>query len=134
MSGVVAPRAESIFTLGPNRRVVGIVLFCPECPNLTVEAPLRVETGDDYPPGQAPELVAQAGPLGFIARCDRCGFRVEMHGDRLPPVAMLGPWTEAERRQALRRATGPHSSPLCYGQVSGCSCREAGPGDGPGTP
>ncbi len=79
---MVAPKAETFFT---NRhRVVGIVLSCPEC-----DFPLRCETGNDYPFGKAPDLVGNAGPLGFLARCDCCGFRVKMHGDRLPTVAMI---------------------------------------------
>lgn len=86
---MVAPKAETIYTFGRRRDVVGIILFCPECPNITMAAPLRIETGDDHPAGHAPELVSQAGPLGFIARCDRCGFRVAMRGDRLPTVEML---------------------------------------------
>jgi hypothetical protein len=79
---MVAPRAETIFTNRHN--VVGIALFCPEC-----NSSLRCETGKDHPHGQAPDLVGNAGPLGFIARCDACGFRVKMRGDRLPTVAMM---------------------------------------------
>lgn len=81
---MVAPRAETMWTFGPNRKVVGIVLSCPEC-----EWPLRCETGNDHPHGKAPDLIANAGPLGFIARCDACGFRVQLRGDRLPTVAMM---------------------------------------------
>lgn len=85
---MVAPRAETIFTMHTHR-AVGIILFCPECP-LILGTPLRVETSADYANGYPlPELVAKAGPLGFIARCDVCGFRVELHGDRLPTVAMM---------------------------------------------
>lgn len=86
---MVAPRAETIFAgiRGGGRRIAGITLACPTC---TVGwRPLRVETAADYPPGKAPELAGNAGPLGFIARCDACGFRVELHGDRLPTVAMM---------------------------------------------
>lgn len=83
---MVAPKAHTIFT-DRYPRVVGIVLTCPEC---AYHRPLRCETPTDYPIGEAPELVSNAGPLGFILRCDACGFRVEMHGDRLPPVRMLG--------------------------------------------
>ncbi len=83
---MVAPKAETIFS-ARYRRAVGICLACPEC---RYGPALRCETPDDYPIGEAPDLVKNAGPLGFIVRCDRCGFRVEMHGDRLPPVRMLG--------------------------------------------
>jgi hypothetical protein len=87
---MVAPRAETIFDW--NRHVVvGVVLRCPECSGVLAN-PLRVETIADYVGvgGIAvPELVRNAGALGFILRCDVCGFRVEMHGDRLPTVAML---------------------------------------------
>ncbi len=81
---MVAPQAETIF--GRDQRVVGIILACPECP--TPWVPLRVETARDhtYP---VPELAGEPGPLGFILRCDVCGFRVEMKGNRLPTVAML---------------------------------------------
>lgn len=80
---MVAPKAETIFTNRQN--VVGIALTCPECDWLA----LRCEIVSDYPPLQCPDLVGNAGPLGFIARCDNCGFRVEMKGTRLAPVAML---------------------------------------------
>lgn len=85
---MVAPKAETIFTM--RHRTVGIVLFCPECPPV-LGTPLRVETIADYEfrPFPAPNLVTNAGPLGFIARCDDCGFRVEMHGDRLPTIGMM---------------------------------------------
>lgn len=84
---MVAPKAESIFNrLGV---VTGMLLHCPECP-LLLGRPLRVETPADYLGMMPiPDLVTNAGPLGFIARCDACGFRVEMHGDRLPTVAMM---------------------------------------------
>lgn len=82
---MVAPKAETIFTFG-QRKVVGIVLLCPVC---DIASPLRCETPKDYPVGEVPDLVGNAGPLGFVARCDVCGFRVEMHGDRLPPVRMM---------------------------------------------
>lgn len=90
---MVAPKAETIFTM--HHRTVGIVLFCPECPPI-LGTPLRVETMADYEfrPFPAPNLVTNAGPLGFIARCDDCGFRVEMHGDRLPTVAMMNVHSE----------------------------------------
>lgn len=86
---MVAPKAETIFTMHTHRPV-GIVLFCPECPSI-LGRPLRVETVADYEyrPFPAPNLVTNPGPLGFVARCDDCGFRVEMHGDRLPTVAMM---------------------------------------------
>lgn len=41
---MVAPHAETILTFGPNRKVVGIVLSCPEC-----DRPLRCEVPEDYP-------------------------------------------------------------------------------------
>lgn len=81
---MVAPKAR---TQRLFDRLVGIALYCPECPTILASM-LRVETVADYTT-EVPELVANAGPLGFIARCDACGFRVEMHGDRLPTVAML---------------------------------------------
>lgn len=71
-----------------RHRVIGILLTCPECP-LIAARPLRCETPADYRDFEAPPLVGNPGPMGFIARCDYCGFRVEMHGDRLPTVAML---------------------------------------------
>lgn len=84
---MVAPRAETIFT--HRHSVAVILLYCPECPPF-LGSPLRVETAEDYPKPRfpVPDLVGNAGPLGFIARCDQCGFRVEMHGNRLPTVAM----------------------------------------------
>lgn len=85
---VVAPRAESIFTT--RHMVVGIALQCPECPERAPSL-LRVEVPKDRPEtnGLMPDLDLQDHRLGFIARCDRCGFRVHMKGDRLPTVAML---------------------------------------------
>lgn len=84
---MVAPKAETIFTL--RNRVVGILLYCPECPPI-LGTPLRTETPKDYPGEvEVPEIVGKAGPLGFVARCDVCGFRVQMTGNRLPTVAMM---------------------------------------------
>jgi len=95
---MVAPRAETIFRdYGRRRAPVGILFACPECSPI-IAMPLRCETVEDFRPGEAPELVSNAGPLGFTARCDRCGFRVEMHGDRLPTVAMLKQAEEPEDR------------------------------------
>lgn len=83
---MVAPKAETLYSM--RHRIAGILLYCPECVSV-LGSLLRVETPNDYPFGECPDLVGNAGPLGFIARCDHCGFRVEMHGDRLPTVAML---------------------------------------------
>lgn len=79
---MVAPRVRDVLRGRP--RVVGIALECPTCSWF-----LRTETTADWPLGPVPNLVANPGPLGFVMRCDKCGFRVEMHGDRLPTVAML---------------------------------------------
>lgn len=80
---MVAPKARTIWTT-EDPRPRGITLFCPECR----WGILRCETPDDHAPGACPEEVANAGPLGFVARCDLCGFRVLLRGDRLPTVAM----------------------------------------------
>ena len=76
---MASPRAESIFTA--KGRLVGIQLGCPDCPEL-----LRVETPLDYPFGECPEIVGQAGALGLIASC---GCRVEMKSHRLARTQML---------------------------------------------
>lgn len=107
---MVAPKAETIFT---NRHiVVGVMLYCPECPTI-FGTPLRVEVPDDYPDSYpVPNLVGNAGPLGFIARCDKCGFRVEMHGNRLPTVAMMNQlgnrdtWTPKRLHDAVVKDAG----------------------------
>lgn len=76
------PKVESIFT---NRhQLVGLRFMCPEC-----DSGLRVESALDWPPGGCPENVGQVGGLTFVLRCDACGCRVEMKGNRLPPVGML---------------------------------------------
>lgn len=96
---MVAPKAETVFTV--NRNVVGIVLTCPDCEAVTtmlMNAPLRVETPADWAPGECPDEVGQAGPLGFVARCDACGFRVHLRGDRLPTTTMI----EMARQEADR--------------------------------
>lgn len=106
---MVAPKAESIFTM--RGEAVGIVLYCPECEPTTGirwTRPLRVETMADYEfkPFPTPNLVTNPGPLGFIARCDVCGFRVEMHGDRLPTVEMMDSAVTKDAVHARRAALG----------------------------
>jgi hypothetical protein len=79
---VVAPKARSIFT---NREhLVGLQLDCPDC-----STALRVETASDHRAGQCPDIVGNAGPLGFVVRCDACGCRIEMKENRLPRVDMM---------------------------------------------
>lgn len=77
-----APKAKSIFTT--KRRVIGVQLDCLEC-----SQSLRVETAADYPAGKCPDIVGHAGGLGFVVRCDGCGCRIEMKGNRLPSVGMI---------------------------------------------
>lgn len=101
---MVAPKAETIFTMGRERRPVGILLSCPDCSG-PFKMPLRCEVATDYPIGKCPDLVGNAGPLGFILRCDSCGFRVELHGDRLPTVAML------KADEQCNPELGTHSTP-----------------------
>ena len=79
---MTAPKAESIFT--SRRRLIGIRLDCPDC-----STSLRVESPLDYPAGECPEIVGHAGGLGFVVRCDSCGCRIEMKGNRLPRADML---------------------------------------------
>ena len=80
---MVAPKARDILNRG---RPLGVAFGCPECNGWYV---LRLETARDYPAGECPALAGQPGPLGFILRCDGCGFRVEMKGNRLATVAMI---------------------------------------------
>ena len=79
---MTAPRAANIFT--NRRRLVGLQLDCPDC-----SAALRVESPADYPAGKCPEIIGHAGGLDFVVRCDGCGCRIEMTGNRLPRVSML---------------------------------------------
>lgn len=96
---MVAPKARSIFDRA--REHVGVQLVCPECPNLTLERWLRVETVGDWPQGKAPDIVNNSGPLGFVLRCDSCGFRVHMKGDRLPTVDMMEQALAEDRSKPL---------------------------------
>lgn len=79
---MAAPRVENIITL--QGIPIGIVLLCPEAHN--PPRALRCESPADY---KYPSPIGNPSPFGFIARCDVCGFRVEMSGDRLPTVRML---------------------------------------------
>jgi hypothetical protein len=87
---VSAPTTKTIFTM--SGRSVGVQLLCPNC---EAERPtpkfiaLRCELPMDFKRGEVPDLAYRPGPMGFLLRCDRCGFRVEMHGDRLPTAWML---------------------------------------------
>jgi hypothetical protein len=63
----------------------GLRFSCPEC-----DQGLRVESPLDWPLGDCPKSVGQVGGFTFVLRCDACGCRVEMKGNRLPTVQMLG--------------------------------------------
>lgn len=82
-----APTTRTLFTM--SKRVVGVQMLCPDCEADQKYIALRCETALDYLPGYAPELAGHPSPLGFIARCDRCGYRVEIIGNRLPSALML---------------------------------------------
>lgn len=85
-----APTTKTLFHT--SGRIVGVQLLCPDCEIARKRVALRCELPNDYPdPESRPDLVYRPGPLGFLLRCDRCGFRLEMHGDRLPNAAMLNP-------------------------------------------
>lgn len=85
---MVAPRVRDIWDWDyGSQRTVGIQFSCPEC-DLWFRS-LRMETAKDWTGRMVPDLAAHPGPLGFILRCDGCGFRVEMHGNRLPTVGMM---------------------------------------------
>lgn len=128
---MVAPRAETIFT--SRRTVVGIMLFCPECPPV-LGSPLRVETPADYPNTYPlPELVGKAGPLGFIARCDQCGFRVEMHGDRLPTVKMMQPTVDRLSNRDTWTPKRLHDSVVSEAAASTTPVADEGAAIGPDT-
>jgi len=81
------PTTKTLFTT--NKRVVGVQMLCQDCEADKKYIALRCETARDYPAGSAPELAGHPSPLGFLLRCDRCGYRVEITGTRLPSAAML---------------------------------------------
>lgn len=85
---VSTPTTKTLFTT--NKRVVGIQMLCPDREVDKKYIALRCETARDYSVRSAPELAGHPSPLGFLLRCDRCGYRVEMTGSRLSSAAMLG--------------------------------------------
>lgn len=82
-----APTTRTLFTT--TKRVVGVQMLCPDCEADQKYIAMHCETARDYPPGSAPELVVSPSPLGFLLRCDRCGYRLKITGSRLPSAAML---------------------------------------------
>lgn len=87
MGAMSAPTTKTLRTT--SGRTVGVQLLCPDCESICKYIALRCESAMDYPQGAAPELACRPGPLGFLLRCDRCGFRLEMHGDRIPSAALM---------------------------------------------
>ena len=64
-------------------------MLCPDCEADKQYVALRCETPSGHPLGLVPDLVCHPSPLGFLLRCERCGYRVQMTGSRVATAAML---------------------------------------------